>query len=554
MLGGNWAHTVPADWEFGSLISKAEFSVHVDLYPNETSAASHWYIPQAHSLESWADTRAFDGTASIIQPMIEPLYGGRSIQEVMDAVVQFPGRSAYDIVHSYWVQPGRLDDAGWRKALYEGVIPSTAAKPSTDPAASATPISIQPSQRQRWELVFMPDPGLWDGRYAENVWLQELPRPITRLSWENAFLISPSTAEREAIASNSVIIVRTPDGRELRGAVWVQPGIADGVLVLPLGYGRKLHETRFDSFGIDAAPARTSQHLWALPATVTLTGDTHEIANTQHHHLVEGRDIVRMGTVAEVSKPKPSRENNGFYNLTREQERDVAWAMVVDLTRCIGCNACIVACQAENNIPAVGRDQVIAGREMYWIRVDSYYFGDLNSPATATQPVLCMQCETAPCEVVCPVGATVHDHEGLNLQVYNRCIGTRYCSNNCPYKVRRFNFYNYASQDKREPLSLMHNPNVTLRARGVMEKCTYCLQRISAARTRSAIENRPIRDGEVVPACVQVCPTETFVFGNKNDKESRVAKARQSPLEYALLQELNTQPRTTYLARVRNPV
>lgn len=553
MLGGNWAHTAPVDWDFPNLIAKAPFSAHLGLYANETAKASLWHIPQAHLLESWADTRAFEGTATIIQPMIEPLYGGKTIHEIIDAVIQLPGRNAYDIIHEYWVQPGRLDENGWRTALREGVVANTASKISPG-GIKPGPFAMNSKPLEGLEMLFMPDTGIWDGCYAENVWLQELPRAITRLSWENAFLVSPKTAEQRGLTSNCVATVQAGDGRELTGPVLVQPGMADGVVALQMGYGRALPKERFDTYGINAYALRTAAEPWVRPISLQLTSKTHQLTHMQNHQLMEGRDIVRMGTLAEVSKPRPGIENTGFYNLTRSQERDVAWAMVIDLSRCIACNACVIACQAENNIPTVGRGQVAAGREMYWIRIDAYYVGDLNRPAIATQPVPCMHCETAPCEVVCPVGATVHDHEGLNLQVYNRCIGTRYCSNNCPYKVRRFNFFNYGKPETKEPLMLMHNPNVTVRTRGVMEKCTYCLQRISAARIRSTIENRPIRDGEVIPACAQACPTQTIIFGNKDDKSSRVAKAKQSPREYSLLEDLNTQPRTSYLARVKNPI
>ncbi|MEI6349680.1 MAG: TAT-variant-translocated molybdopterin oxidoreductase [Verrucomicrobiota bacterium] len=576
MLGGNWAHNAPADFDLGALIRKVPLSVHLGLYRNETSDVATWHIPQAHAFESWADTRAFDGTATILQPLIEPLFGGRTAHELLDCVAQYPGRRAYDIIRSYWMEKGALAGRGemaWRRALHDGVIPGTEAPASAASVDPARPMIVTAKKESGLELVLAPDYGVWDGRYSENAWLQELPRPITRLSWENALLIAPSTAEEQRLSDGDVIKVRTQDGRELRGAVLVQPGVAPGVFAVSLGGGSRpepgpawLHREEAASAyasigrntGMNVYPVRTSTEQWRRTIAIEKTGETHKLVTTQQHHLVHGRDLVRLGTVADLDKLAPTpvaeHEPQTFYNLTRVETDGVAWAMVIDLTRCIGCNACVLACQSENNIPPVGRHEVERGREMHWIRVDSYYFGDINLPSIAFQPVPCMHCETAPCEPVCPVGATVHDHEGLNVQVYNRCIGTRYCSNNCPYKVRRFNFFNYGKPASTEPLLLLQNPNVTVRARGVMEKCTYCVQRISKARIAAQVENRPIRDGEVTPACAQACPTETIVFGNQNDLQSRVAAFKRSPLNYSVLADQNTRPRTTYLTRITNPV
>ena len=579
MLGGNWARTAPADLGMDGLIRRVPLSIHLGLYRDETADAAKWHIPQAHPFESWSDIRAFDGTTSIIQPLIAPLFGGRSLHELLDCVAQYPGRNALEIIRAYWVQPGRLAGTGdepWRRALHDGVVANSALPGQAvaiDPSRPVT-VSAAAKPERALELVFAPDYGVWDGRFAENAWLQELPRPITRLSWENALLVSPATAQQRDLNTGDVICVRASDGREIRGAALVQPGVADEVFAVTLGCGsrvepgpRWLHREKaaraFEGIGLntgmDVYPIRTSGEAWRRGITIEKTGERHELVTTQKHHLMEGRDLVRIATLADLDKlskehPVPEEEPPTFYNLTRAESAGTAWAMVIDLTRCIGCNACVLACQSENNIPPVGRREVGRGRAMHWIRIDSYYFGDPAHPKIAFQPVPCMHCETAPCEQVCPVEATLHDHEGLNLQVYNRCIGTRYCSNNCPYKVRRFNFFRYAKAQTSEPLFLMQNPNVTVRSRGVMEKCTYCVQRISKARISSQLENRAIRDGEVTPACAQACPTETIVFGNKSDLTSRVAAFKKSPLNYSVLGEENTRPRTTYLTRVTNPV
>ncbi len=554
--GGNWARTAPGDLRFSEAMRRAELSVYCGLYHDDTARAATWHIPQAHALEAWGDTRAFDGTASIVQPMIEPLYGGRSVLEILDAVARPPGRSSGEIVREHWMK----DEAEWRRALHDGVVRDTTAPWQGMPNRVGAPgvketLQAVTASASSLELVFTPDGSLWDGRYAENVWLQELPRPISKLSWENALLISPVSAGRLGLTTGDEVRLRNQSGSVLEAPVLVQPGMAEGTVAIALGGGLWKSSGK-DKGGTDAYPFRTSAEPWRCAVSLEKTGRRSEIAMTQHHHLVAGRDLLRIGTLAELEARYPTRQEPPptLFNLTETMTDGNAWAMSIDLSRCIACNACMMACQAENNIPSVGREEVMRGREMHWIRIDSYYFGSPDAPVIAHQPVPCMHCELAPCEPVCPVAATVHDHGGLNLQIYNRCIGTRYCSNNCPYKVRRFNFFRYAEQNAREPLLLMANPDVTVRARGVMEKCTYCVQRISEARIRSSIENRAIRDGEVTPACAQVCPTGVIVFGNRNDPESRVAKRKQSPLDYALLEELNTRPRTTYLARVRNPL
>ena len=570
MLDGDWAHTAPADLNLEALIRRVPFSVHLGSYVNPTARAARWHIPKAHPLEAWSDIRAFDGTATIAQPMIEPLFGGKTLHELLDCIANYPGRSAFDIIKEHWTRSG-MDENAWRRALHDGVVPDSQARPQTPKIKPAQPIEIRSPSAAPATLVFTPDYGLWDGRFSENAWLQELPRPISRLSWENAFLVHPATAAASGLRSGDVIRVKSHGGRELRGAVLLQPGMADGVYALSLGCGPQPEpglwfkgatpagvpieiDKTAQNTGINAYPIRTGRSPWSCAVEIEKTQERHEPATTQEHHVLNGPNVLRITTKDQApTSRQETHQAQGFYNLTRSASDGIAWGMVIDLTRCIGCNACVAACQAENNIPPVGRNEVIRGREMHWIRIDSYYLGDdPKNPRIAFQPVPCMHCETAPCELVCPVGATLHDHEGLNVQVYNRCIGTRYCSNNCPYKVRRFNFFNYAKQESKEPLLLSQNPNVTVRTRGVMEKCTYCVQRITTGRIKAEVEKRPIRDGEIIPACAQACPTQAIVFGNLGEK-TRVAALAGSALNYSLLEELNTKPRTTYLMRVTNP-
>jgi molybdopterin-containing oxidoreductase family iron-sulfur binding subunit len=406
--------------------------------------------------------------------------------------------------------------------------------------------------------MFRPDPTVWDGRFANNGWLQELPKPLTKLTWDNAALLSPATAERLGLHNGEVVALHS-QGRQVSAPVWILPGHVDDAVTVHLGYGRWRAGRVGSETGFNAYQLRTSQAPWlATDLEIRKTGAQATLATTQQHHSMEGRHLVRVGTQAHflehphfvhtmAHEPPPELTLYPGFTYTGN-----AWGMSVDLNACIGCNACTIACQAENNIPIVGKTEVTRGREMHWIRIDRYYKGGLENPETYHQPVLCMHCENAPCELVCPTGATVHSHEGLNDMVYNRCVGTRYCSNNCPYKVRRFNFLHYADYDT-PSLKLQHNPNVTVRTRGVMEKCTYCVQRINAATIEAKKEDRPIRDGEIVTACQAACPTDALVFGNINDPNSRVAKLKASPLQYGLLTDLNTRPRTTYLARLRNP-
>jgi molybdopterin-containing oxidoreductase family iron-sulfur binding subunit len=448
-------------------------------------------------------------------------------------------------------------DRAWRRWLHDGLIPDTAFPPRPVSAAGTIPPPA-PAAAGELEVVFRPDPTVYDGRFANNAWLQELPKPLTKLTWDNAALVSPGTADRLRLVSGDVVELKHGN-RALRIPVWINPGHADDCLTLHLGYGRRRAGRVGVATGFDVNVLRTSESLHVLPGVaLTKTGEHVDLACTQDHWSLEGRNIVRVGTQAEYRKDPKFAQRMEHVPLTGlsmypDYRYDgYAWGMAIDQGVCTGCNACVVACVAENNIPVVGKAQVLNGREMHWLRIDRYYTGDIGNPDTYHQPMLCQHCEQAPCEVVCPVAATAHSDEGLNDMVYNRCVGTRYCSNNCPYKVRRFNFLLYADWDTPQ-LKMLRNPDVTVRSRGVMEKCTYCVQRINQARAAAIREERPIRDGDILTACQAACPTDAIVFGDINDPKSRVARLRQNPLNYGVLAELNTRPRTTYLAVVRNP-
>ena len=558
ILGGNPAYTAPADLDFAAQLTKVGTVVHLSLYEDETSALSHWHIPAAHDLESWGDARAYDGSATIIQPTIAPLYGGKTAHELLAALLGQPSQTSLASVRGYWQGQGLADDAAWRRALHDGLVANSALPPkqvAVAPLSLAAPPAS--ADDQAIEIVFRPDPTIWDGQFANNGWLQELPKPITTITWDNAAFISPATAERLGLASEDVVELGYA-GRSVRAPVWVQPGHADGSVTLHLGYGRTRAGQVGNGIGVNAYALRTADAPWfGSGLAIRKTDALYRLATTQNHYLMEGRDLVRTGTLAEfqrnplfAQRPESDESHESLY--PEQPAEGYAWGMTIDTNACIGCGACTIACQAENNIPVVGKDQVAAGREMHWIRIDSYYAGALENPAVVHQPVPCMHCENAPCELVCPVAATVHSSEGLNAMIYNRCIGTRYCSNNCPYKVRRFNFFQYARKDI-PVIELVHNPEVTVRDRGVMEKCTYCVQRIGKAKIAAEKQGRTVRDGEILTACQQVCPTQAITFGNINDPSSQVAQRKAEPLNYQLLGELNTRPRTTYLARLRNP-
>ncbi len=520
-----------------------------------------------------------------MQPLIQPLYDGRTSYEMLAAV--FNNRAdatSYEIVRDHWKTLLVGDfEAAWKKALHDGIIPATALPPAgagvnggaVQQAAADVLARVRQAraanQGNKVTLLLRPDSTVWDGRLAQNVWLQELPKTLTKLTWDNALLLGPALAERLGITHEEEVEI-TANGRKLKAAAWILPGQADGVATISLGYGRP-RAGRATGLGFNAYELRTSDALWTVPgAEIRGLGGRYIFASTQNHHVLasgkeeiplagreaERRHLVRTGTVGQY------QQDPNFIQAHREQPEPGetlypqykyeghAWGMAIDLNVCTGCSSCVVACQAENNIPVVGKQQVLAGREMHWLRIDRYFAGDMDDPRIHNQPVPCMQCENAPCEVVCPVAATVHSDEGLNDMVYNRCVGTRYCSNNCPYKVRRFNFFRYA--DKNTPvLAMLQNPDVTVRMRGVMEKCTYCVQRIEQAKIDSKVEGQPIPTNKLQTACQQSCPTQAIVFGDINDPEWEVTRMKADPLNYGLLEELNTRPRTTYLAKLRNP-
>ena len=665
IVGINPVFTAPADLKFSEKLAKVPVAIYHGLYQDETAYLCHWNVPANHPLENWGDPRAFDGTVTIMQPLIAPLYEGRSEHELLSAFTSQPGRRTSEIVKDYWTrafsgqggwtirdangQPFQSADAFWKRVVHDGFIPGTAInaggpptpfkpgpppstpatggasaaavlgvnppaaqsgpvgpgaergaqappQPATNPAANPTaalperrptspvtgtaPVAVPatspavqvPAARTATpsgslEIIFRPDPTIWDGRFANNGWLQELPKPLTKLTWDTAALISKRLAEQRELHNGDVIELRYR-GANAQMPVFIAPGQPEQSVTVFFGYGRRragrVGNSNEQSAKFNGYLLRTSDAPWfGTGLEIVKTGERYLLATTQEHHSMEGRNPVRVARLDEYAQQPEIIHAMGHKppkTLTlypQYQYDSYKWGMAIDLTSCTGCSACVVACVAENNIPVVGKAQVERGREMHWLRVDTYFHAspddvDLVNPETYFQPLPCMQCEQAPCEVVCPVAATTHSAEGLNDMVYNRCVGTRYCSNNCPYKVRRFNFLLYAdwTTSSLEPL---RNPDVTVRSRGVMEKCTYCVQRINHARVDAKREDRAIRDGEVVTACQAVCPADAIVFGDLNEPESRVAKLQAQQRNYGLLEDLNTRPRTTYLAALRNP-
>jgi Fe-S-cluster-containing dehydrogenase component len=566
IMGGNPVYDAPADLDFSEAMRKVEHAVHLSPHMDETSKQAEWVLPEAHYLESWGDARSIDGTISVVQPLIEPLFGGRSSIEIISLLTKEMESSGYDIVRETWesILTGPNYEFDWRQVLNDGlfkgktpptVIPSLANRTISLPAYSTLRQLPGP---ENLELVFCLSPAIYDGRYANNGWLQELPDPQTKICWDNPALISPKTARELNLANGDLVRIEYR-GRTLEAPIWIMPGQANYSLILYLGYGREGVGEIGNDVGFNTYLLRTSDSpYYGLGAKLVKTGGRYKLAQTQVQGTTADRPDYREATLEyyrehpdfapeEVEKPV-------LQSLWDEHSytEGYQWGMAIDLNVCIGCNTCTAACQSENNIPIVGKEQVYRNRWMHWIRVDRYFKGEPDNATIVHQPVPCMHCENAPCEQVCPVNAAVHDHEGLNLQVYNRCIGTRYCSNNCPYKVRRFNFFNYTGRTP-EIEKMHNNPNVTVRGRGVMEKCTYCLQRIKKAEFEAREENRVVRDGEIVPACAQACPTNAIVFGNVNEQDSQVNRLKAQNRNYAILIEYNTRPRTTYQARLRNP-
>ncbi|MFZ0307608.1 MAG: TAT-variant-translocated molybdopterin oxidoreductase [Candidatus Sulfotelmatobacter sp.] len=585
ILGGNPAYDAPSDLNFAELLKSNEvpLRVHLGLYQNETAELCQWHVNQAHELEAWGDARTYDGTVSIIQPLIAPLYGGKSALEFVALLSGQADSTGYDLTRAYWQKQhtGADFEQFWRKSLHDGWIEGTLVVPFAEAGSArqsniASPAASDPNTI---ELNIRRDPTIYDGQFSNNGWLQELPKPMTKLTWDNAILIGPKMAERLQIKVEDVVELSVPgngvNGKKVTGPVWIQAGHPDNSVTVTLGYGRKRAGRVGTAVGFDAYALRTTAAPWiATGLQIRKTGETYKLASTQGYQSMDTPDgghrpLVRETTLEEYRKePTFAQEEEPAPGLTLYKpypykEEDYAWGMAIDLNSCVGCNNCMLACQSENNIAVVGKEQAVIGRHMHWIRVDTYYqypdpeARDRDNPKAFFQPVPCMQCENAPCEVVCPVGATNHSSEGLNDMVYNRCVGTRYCSNNCPYKVRRFNFLLF--QDWVTPqYKMMRNPDVSVRSRGVMEKCTYCIQRINEhkidAETASVREGKQIKVGdELQTACQQSCPAGAIIFGNLNDPDSKVSKLKALSRNYSLLGELNTRPRTTYLAEVSNP-
>ncbi len=569
LLDSNPVYSAPADLDFAEALSAVEHTIHLGSHRDETALGCEWHLPRAHFLEAWGDCRDASGAPGVTQPLVQPLFGGRSDVELLGLLAGGEARPGHDLVRETW--RGILGELGfeqrWNRLLHDGVLPGSPAPGATPRVGAGLPADLGNSgtgAAEGLELVFRGSPAVHDGRFANNAWLQELPDTMTKLTWDNAALVSPATAAELGLANEDVVRIGH-EGRELELPVWIVPGHADGSIAVWLGYGRSAAGRIGNGVGANAYAVRTTAAPWfAGGATLTRTDRKHELASTQDHGSMEQRPLVRESTV-DGFRRQPDFAQRMVKMPPLEQlipDHDYAtgyqWGMSIDLNVCTGCNACVVACQSENNVPVVGKQQVRNGREMHWLRVDRYFVSDGGDPAADPAPravfqaVPCMHCENAPCEQVCPVAATVHDDEGLNVMVYNRCIGTRYCSNNCPYKVRRFNFFNFTKHTP-EIVKLAQNPDVTVRSRGVMEKCTYCTQRIAAARIQARLEDRELRDGEVRTACQQACPTEAIAFGNIRDPESRVSRLKAEPRDYAMLAELNNRPRTTFLAKLNNP-
>ncbi len=547
MLESNPVYDAPGALPFVQALGKVALTIHAGAFVDETALHCEWHAPLSHPLESWGDARSVDGTVGLIQPTIEPLYDSKSPPEFLSLLTDPAPKPGLDLLRAHWQgsQPADAFAAKWQGMVEAGFIDGSAL-----PAESVTLTPSRPQAAPRastLSVAFRPDPTIWDGRSANNGWLQELPKPLTKLTWSNAVFIGPALAAREGLRTGDMVTVAVA-GADIEGAVWVMPGQADQVIGLTLGYGRAAPDFLSTGAGYNANALRGTDDPWSIAgATLRKTGQTSAFATTQDHNSMEGHDFVRVQYEGEASVGETqSWTQPTFYTAPRE-DKGSAWGMVIDLDACIGCNACVIACQSENNIAVVGREQVALGREMHWLRVDRYYEGAPEAPATHFQPVPCMHCEEAPCEVGCPVEATLHDGEGLNVMVYNRCVGTRACSGYCPYKVRRFNYLDYAGGSA-PSIDLRNNPDVTVRSRGVMEKCTYCVQRIETARIDADKSNSFIADGVVQTACQGACPTRAITFGDLHDKSSAVAAARADTRNYALLGELNVRPRTSYLA------
>ncbi len=579
ILGGNPVYNAPADFNFAKALSKVEFSVHLSSKVNETSLLSSWKIPESHFLESWNDVRIAQGASSIIQPQIEPLYASVSNIELVSALATGQSVKGYDLVQETWshiLSPTKFEKS-WRKVLHDGIHFQSSGEISLKTNSKllvnelqTQSFAMRTASAENLEVVFSTSASVYDGRFANNGWLQELPDPITKLTWDNAALMSRTTAKTLGLRNEDLVTLKF-EGRNLNIPVWIVPGMADYSIGLELGYGQSSIGRIGDGTGVDTYKLRTSSHQgFGFGAMIVGTGLKYELASTQDHNGMDGdataekgvQDrlpiIVREATMDEYKHhpefAKEAVEHPPLISMWEEKDYSEGpqWGMAIDLNVCTGCMACTIACQSENNIPVVGKDQVKIGREMHWMRMDRYFTGDIENPKSVVQPVACQHCEMAPCEQVCPVAATTHTDDGINGMTYNRCVGTRYCANNCPYNVRRFNFYHY-TKDIPEIVQMAQNPDVTVRFRGVMEKCTFCLQRVNQAKITSKKNNQTLVDGDVVSACQQTCPTDAIAFGDITDPNSKVSQMKHQNRDYALLGELNTKPRITYQAKLRNP-
>lgn len=594
MVGTNLALTAPADLDIALALSNIDVKIHLSELVDETSKASEWHVNRAHYLETWGDGLSYSGERSVIQPQIEPLFGGISEIEFLDAILNGEPSSGHELVRETW--RGFIDsdfERSWETALHDGIVADSGFEPVSvslsnqfnehiTPALSADGIS-------GIEIAIKPDARIFDGRFANNGWLMELPEPMTKITWDNVALMSASTAEKIGInpersfRHNRVPTVNiTAGGNSVEIAAWIEPGHADDSITLTVGYGRNGLGRVADGVGVDTYPLRRSDSLFFSEASVEATGADYEIACVQDHHSLEGRDMIRTATLQEyketpdfasfenfhgfavpgMKEAKAAGDTRGPVSLFTEQygpEHQPQWGMTIDLNSCFGCGVCTIACQAENNIPVIGKREVGRRRIMHWIRTDRYYEGDPDNPTAYHQPVPCMHCELAPCEQVCPVAATTHSEDGMNQMTYNRCIGTRYCANNCPFKVRRFNFFNYTKEylttgDDPEIIQMAMNPDVTVRFRGVIEKCSYCVQRVNRAKikTKIATGSKKPADGTVQTACQQACPTNAITFGDLTDENSHVSRNKRNERNYVMLEEMNVRPRTSYLARLTN--
>ena len=551
MADCNPVYASPGPLKFADRLAHVPNRIHAGLHADETAQLCQWHLPLSHALESWGDGRSVDGSATIIQPVVVPLYASRSMHQLVDLLLGASDLAPDAAVRATWRDAfGAGFDARWASSLHDGFVSGTSAQPLSLSAKVPPPPQQSDADGNHLQVVFQADPCIWDGRFANIAWLQELPKPLTKITWDNVVGISPATANEYGLSNGDIVEV-TIDGRSVRGPTWILPGQTPRTVALYLGYGRRAGGDIALGAGYDAFSVRPDEVTWLAAGTLARVGDQHRIATTQAHHRMDGFDFVREVTAKNPHTPAPKDQSTFYPDWNGAQANGAvaehAWGMVIDLDLCIGCNACISACNVENNVLVVGKDQVARGREMLWLRVDRYYTGEPENPRSYFQPVPCMHCEKAPCEMGCPVHATVHSPEGVNQMVYNRCIGTRTCSSYCPYKVRRFNWYDYRHFAEAEQAA--KNPDVTVRSRGVMEKCSYCTQRIEAAHVQADKENRTLRRDEVITACQQACPTRAIVFGDLKDEDSAVAKRRRSGRHYVLLEELGTRPRTTYLAR-----